>query len=175
MKNNITFIWIPSHTGIKGNEDADSAAKEATDINEITNIRTTPNDIKLQIEKATKEKWNEEWSSTTEENKLRKFKTTTERWTTTGTRREQVALSRIRIGHTLITHKHLFTKTDPDYCTTCNSQSTIEHIICNCIKYTQIRQKYIIPNTIKEALKNSISSNTNLIKYLKETKLLQQI
>ena len=31
-KKDIVFCWVPSHTGIKGNEKADSAAKSALDL-----------------------------------------------------------------------------------------------------------------------------------------------
>ena len=44
-KQDIVFCWVPSHTGIKGNEKADSAAKSALDLPR-TKVGVPYNDFK---------------------------------------------------------------------------------------------------------------------------------
>ena len=38
MRKDVIFCWIPSHIGIRGNEEADKAAKEALNYRELPKI-----------------------------------------------------------------------------------------------------------------------------------------
>ena len=72
---NLTFCWIPSHIGIKGNERADSLAKEA--LNAQTQKGRTPKlpylDFRPKIKEHIHSLWREEWKTETE-NKLFKIR-----------------------------------------------------------------------------------------------------
>ena len=81
------------------------------------------------------------------------------------TRKEQVLMTRLRIGHTMITHRHLLDKTAAPQCESCSKPITVEHILCECKKYQHIRKSYISEN-IKDTLNNH---TCNVTQYLRET------
>ena len=59
---NIIFCWIPSHIGIKGNEEADEAAKEALLLNEALKTIVAL-DLGNKINNLLQEVWQREWES----------------------------------------------------------------------------------------------------------------
>lgn len=74
---NITMIWIPSHIGLKGNEEADSLAKEALK-SEINNeVKIPSSDYKQYINELTCSIWEQRWKEEKEKsppNKLSEIK-----------------------------------------------------------------------------------------------------
>ena len=91
----IHLCWIPSHIGIRGNE----AAKDSPD-RDITVSQVTYTDLKSHINRFISSKWQERWSSC-RDNKLFQIKTTLGEWPPgfRKSRKEEVVLSRLRIGH----------------------------------------------------------------------------
>merc|ERR1711942_389700 len=82
-------------------------------------------------------------------------------------------LTRLRIGHSNITHSHLLKGDEPPYCIPCQEPYTIKHILSNCLDLKQIRQKLY-----KETKLSNIFLPTNItkiFKYLKETKIYNKI
>ena len=113
----IFFCWIPSHIGIRGNEAADVAAKESLDFNIIAS-QVPYTDLKPYINSFIANKWQERWSSCPD-NKLFKIKPTLSVWPSgfRNSRKEEVVLSRLRIGHTYFTHSYILRQEDPPECT----------------------------------------------------------
>ena len=103
----IHLCWIPSHIGIRGNEAADMAAKESLNQG-ITASQVPYTDLKCQINHFILHKWQERWSSCPD-NKLFKIKPTLGVWPSgfRNSRKEEVVLSRLRIGHTYFTHSYI--------------------------------------------------------------------
>ncbi|VVC33472.1 Hypothetical protein CINCED_3A009096 [Cinara cedri] len=64
---------------------------------------------------------------------------------------------------------------DPPICETCGVECTVEHIIIDCLKYADSRSKYSIPYQLSEALQSDLQSNTNIVNFLKDTKLYNLI
>ena len=54
-------------------------------------------------------------------------------------RRKEVLLARLRLGHTRITHAHLFTSDPPPLCSNCRIPLTVEHILIQCPDYNSKR------------------------------------
>lgn len=62
-------------------------------------------------------------------------------------RKDDVILTRMRIGHSKITHKHLLEKREWPKCQRCNQALTIKHIIVDCIGFATERKKTAFQQT----------------------------
>ena len=115
----IYLCWIPSHIGIRGNEAVGMAAKESLNL-DITASEVPYTDLKCHINHFISNKWQERWSSCPD-NKLFKIKPTLGVWPPRfrNSRKEEVVLSRLRIGHTYFSHSYILCKEDPPECTAC--------------------------------------------------------
>lgn len=66
--------------------------------------------------------------------------------------KDWVILNRIQIGHTWATHKHLMTNKEAQICETCNMPITINYVLTESRKYTDLGLKLHIPDHLPEAL-----------------------
>ena len=98
----VELCWIPSHTGIAGNEAADKAAKTAT-AKHHEGILLPYSDWYPSLKEKKLERWKIAWQIRNE--KLKTIKNTPGAWRRLNcTRREEVIVNRLRSGHTWITH-----------------------------------------------------------------------
>ncbi|KAF0740817.1 RNase H domain-containing protein, partial [Aphis craccivora] len=67
-------------------------------------------------------------------------------------RRERIAINRLRIGHTRLTHKFLITKEEPPQCPSCGVILTVEHLITECFEYEEETKIHNISSNIDEVL-----------------------
>ena len=100
----IIICWTLSPIGVRGNKRADSAAKSALDLTPDKS-RIPYTDLKPTINKFLHTKWQQQWSNNIR-NKLFQIQPTFGEWTPASKkpRSEQVVISRLRIGHTRLTH-----------------------------------------------------------------------
>ena len=171
----IVFSWIPSHIGIEGNELADSLAKEALEL-EIDN-RIKPklpfSDFRPKVNELALSRWKSEWNQE-KENKLYKIKPNLKPRTSPHlSRKEDVVLTRLKIGHTKITHKHLFLREEAPICEACNLPLTVEHILIKCIDLNDVRMRFYRYTNMK-ALFND-GEPRKIFGFLKEIGLYGQI
>ena len=175
----INFCWVPSHVGIAGNEFADAAAKEAA--NEIPeDITLPPSDYRPVIKRAIKDKWQRMWEQVGNTNKLRGIKTTVEEWNSSKqvNRRTEVVMTRLRIGHTNITHKHLMTMPQEPLptCERCGAHLSVKHIMKECPRTNRLRERYFGNKSLKEIIgEEKETSTTKVMKFLNEIELLNRI
>ena len=152
----ITFLWVPSHCGIAGNELADTLAKEGAMRADPSGVPLSIGDVchKLRTKFNTylQNKWNQTHSP-----HLYAIKQNLTSWTTCNqpNRIREVTLARLRCGHTRFTHCHLFERTDPPICQTCNTRITVEHILIGCTALRNER-KHINNHLTKYRLRNDL-------------------
>ncbi|GFT08775.1 RNase H domain-containing protein [Trichonephila clavipes] len=124
----IVFCWIPSPVGIIGNEQADSAARSATT---QLPLAIPLSDMKRAILHHILTTWQESWSQQLH-NKLHSVKPVIGAWPVIPMRRADVKLTRLRIGHTRFTHRHLLLGEDAPECPSCKISYTVRHILIDC-------------------------------------------
>ena len=87
-----------------------------------------------------KKKWQQHW----DKNIHNKLKPILGEWRPAfrKLKREQVAITRLRIGHTILTHSFLLRqKQQPQY-STCQSPCSIKHILLECKAFNSTRKRY---------------------------------
>ena len=174
----VIFTWIPSHFGINGNKIADSIAKLAY-LLPVTDppIPTFHKDLKSQICQASKALWNERLK-TSKITKLHQIRANIFKKPIMNleTRRDQVTLTRLRIGHANLTHSYLITKNELALCDCCEDPVSIsvKHILTECNKYTDKRNQHKIGTTLKRMLIDPNLFNS-VLDYLQEIQLRRLI
>ena len=102
----IEFCWIPGHVGIKGNEQADQTARRI--INHPVHDTKIPfSDFKPSISSYVNKRFQTKWDYCST-NKLHEINDTflPSLKVYSNSRKEDVILTRLRIGHSRLTHKH---------------------------------------------------------------------
>ena len=115
-------------------------------------------------------RWQQEWNlAGVGGNKLYGVKPLLSVKETYPTRRGDVVLTRMRIGHTHLTHGYLMSKDHPPMCDLCNVQLSISHIFSVCHKYITR-----LPLLDLQALFN-IRNADNMLTFLKNEGLISKI
>ena len=145
----LTMAWLPSHIGIHGNELADIAAKEALDLDRITTKQLHHSDFKRKMRGHVQTLWEERWALQTQ-NKLHEIMPKLQpRKQDLLPRKDSVVFTRLKIGHTSLTHKFLLLREEKPFCVSCDCDYTVKHILLDCVELSYIRKKYYKYNTIK--------------------------
>ena len=165
LEKSIVFCWIPSHINITGNECADKAAKQSLLLQE-SSLKLPYTDFKSNIHSYIFSKWQSSWNNASF-NKLREIKPTLGEWPQGNrpVRREEVVLSRCRIGHTRLTHSYLLKKEDQPECIACQAPLTIKHILIDCVDFAPIRSLYFNVQSLKDLFQTV--SVDNILSFLK--------
>jgi ribonuclease HI len=166
----LIFCWAPSHIGIRGNELADHAAKDALFL-PIANEKIPSSDLRPAITRLLLEQWQAEWNALVN-NKLHNIIPTISKSfaiNTVPNRRDQSILCRLRIGHTLFTHSYLLTDDEPPWCIPCHVPLTVEHILLQCHDFTLIRKQYYTAQSLYDLFHNI--KPARILGYLKAIRL----
>jgi len=163
----VAFLWIPSHKGIPGNEKADQAAKQACLLPPCT-TRLIRQDASNYLNKAIDNIWSRHWNKVMD-NKLKEIKYDTGTWSSSNrnSRKEEVTICRLRIGHTRATHGHLIDRTDPPQCPGCGGPVTVKHHLTECPATAHLRDGW--PTNIHEILGDNNKTLDTCINFIKIT------
>ena len=172
----ISFLWIPSHIGIKGNEQADSLAKNGLLLNQPNDIKLPHSDFKTMIKPYIRNRWQTIWDEQVDKNlKLKEIQPLVDNWKPImrKSRREEIILARLRIGHTHFTHSFIRKREPPPECVTCGCQYTVEHILLECEDYFDLRRNYINATSMKDLFENTTPDN--IIEFVKKAELYKML
>ena len=175
----IEICWIPAHVGICGNEKADLAAKSAQNSPKY-DVKLPANDYINTIKLNLKTQWQNGWNNEPDTNKLKQIKPSVHLWDSSlqNERKTEVILTRLRIGHTKLTHGFLMKTPHGEIpvCRTCNSFLTVKHILCECKLYDRVRSLCFGRKSLKEILGNSDTfSISSVLTFLRNSGLIDKI
>jgi len=104
----IAPVWVPSHIGLVGNENADEAAKVASKFPLTLTANNNSNDITNFLKKELQDKQTNTLSSTSYwYQQIAKSSTTNSRYKNSPlSRRQQIIINRLRLEHTNLTNAH---------------------------------------------------------------------
>jgi len=139
----VVFMWVPSHIGIVGNEMADEAAKAALDIPHGQNMKIPFSDFKCRtiqwVGQEWKIKWDEEVGNKLFEIKPDLFEKLP---SVVLNRKEETLLSRIRLGHTHVTHGFILRREERPWCIGCDQPFTVRHVFFECWDLFHVRMRF---------------------------------
>ena len=150
----VIFTWIPSHIGIHGNTVVDREAKNALD-DHVSNCSIPYTDIKPFIVKYILKRWQDRWDQQIH-NKLHEMHSLVGKTPCSygQNRKEQVVLTRCRIGHSRLTHSYLLNTEERPECIPCNSNFLLKHVLIDCVDVADVRQTFYNANSLSNLFTN---------------------
>lgn len=178
----VVIQWIPSHTGILGNERADTAAKLSLNRQTVLPFGLTLGDVILACKNLILEDWNRKYKIISEDKGINHFKilssVSDKPWfyQMPFNTIDVIRLSRVRSLHTATKERlHSWGLIASSLCDSCNIVEDLPHILFDCTKYNSIRNKYpvLINNTdiIEIAKTKSYNQYKQITNYLEEIKI----
>ncbi|XP_018007020.1 uncharacterized protein LOC108664837 [Hyalella azteca] len=152
----VSVCWVPGHVGVRGNERADEATIEAASSDQAIHSEQVPCRDHYPIKASIRHIWQEQWLNVRSKNRTT-IKDCVQELSSSyqKSRKMEVALCRLRIGHTRLTHSYLIERRPMPYCNDCLVPLTVWHIMAECPSHRDKRQNYY-PNS------TALSSNEML-------------
>ena len=173
----IKFCWIPSHIGIQGNEKADQFAKAGLRLrNEPNHYKIPYTDYIPKVKTYIRNLWQNRWDH--KHNRVRPIKlhniipSIKPFYIYNVSRKDEVIIHRLRIGHTRLTHKYLME--DPlkrvppcNYCY--GPDISVHHIMIECPHFDLIRSRYYRATDLKDLFERF--SLKHILEFIKQSGL----
>lgn len=127
----VSFMWIPGHTEIEGNEKADGLAKQAAQTAADSDLLLHINDHKMKIKNLIMDIWQNEFNNN--DLFLKHIVSTVKAKSCTRLdRHDDVIITRLRIGHSRLTHGHHLVGRRRPQCESCSNVLDVKHILVDC-------------------------------------------
>ena len=134
-------------------------------------------DFRPKINSYVLEKWKKEWKEEWElkkRNKLYKIKPKLQpREPLRLTRKDCVVFTRLKIGHSHLTHSYILKTKQVPQCEVCKKDFSVEHILTECTKYKNTRKKHYLCTRMKEIF--DVVEPHRVLNFIKEIGLFGQI
>jgi len=139
----VVLCWIPSHVGIIGNELADAAAIRSANAHCTRRLSLPARDFYRNISVYLHNKWQSSWDAVLGD-KLKVLKPRLGAWQSCSrrSRREEVILCRLRLGHTYFTHRYLLCSEERPVCPRCGDNLSVAHIFSTCCHLRAERRRF---------------------------------
>ena len=167
VNENTTICWVPGHCQIKGNEEADRLAASGRANSRKLFVDVPGPDIRRLVRESSFNSFALTWIG--EQGHIQKVKEYPGKWTDRCCQKEQRVLSRLRVGHTRVTHMHYLKRTAEPFCVACDTRLDVEHILVNCIEYDHLREVHNIQGSLREILSNDPVREKQLLHFLNYT------
>jgi hypothetical protein len=170
----LPFIYSPSHIGIRGNDEADTLAKmAAADVDSPLAVYNLMADFTGYIKSKIWEKWQTAWNQV--DNHLHTIQPIVrKKILLPNDRKSQVVISRLRSGHTSLTHSWLLDKKTRPTCSFCQREAaTVPHLLRDCPALVEQRGRYKLDTN--ETYTKVFNDWPTLRNYLKEINCLSKI
>ena len=165
------MVWVPSHVGVRGNEAADQAVKAAALEVPAESAKIPASDLGAVAREHIFSLWSQSWEQEPSTNKLKEIKPNIGLWSSSfqRSRKYEVSLTRLRIGHCHGTHGFLLSGEGiAPPCSRCGGRRTVKHVLTECADSAAERRRLFGGNP---SLTNLIGENPNVecevvLKYL---------
>jgi hypothetical protein len=165
-------MWLPSHVGLAGNVAVDAAAKAALNL-PIAVFYIPYSDFKPLINSCVAAKWQQSWDAEV----CNKLHGVQPRIGSARayclSRRDEVIIHRLRIGHTHLTHSYLLKGESQPMCIACQAPLTVQHILIDCVDFALSRAKYFNATTLHDIFENV--NTGDVIGFIKEKGLHRKL
>ena len=117
----------------------------------------------------------QEWWNLCQDVKIWEVKPLLGEWSSSyrTSRREEIILSRLRIGHSYVTHSHLLRGEPPPLCEHCGKPLTIKHILIECTFFISLRTNYYNVSCLRDLF--ALTDPTKIFQYLKCINMFHKI
>ena len=181
-RKSFSLIWVPGHSHIRGNEQADMLARSAAELEGAWNLRRDLQSCLSVAKSSVKILWQRQWDNL----HLPTIKPILGEWASScrPTRRQEVVLARLRMDCTLPTHMLPYiANVFPPVCTACQVTLSVEHILLECVRYRESRRSLAaycrsrgLPLTQATLLGDEHPDVIDrLMLFLTETKLIEEL
>ncbi|GFO28184.1 ribonuclease hi [Plakobranchus ocellatus] len=131
----ISFVWIPAHVGIQGNENVDKLAKAALNKALYSEKLICWSDLKPKVNAYIHTVWQENWDTEGANTLYEVLPNLGEDLHKRGEgagRNRETAMCKLRVGHTWLTQSYLLKNEEQPFCYACDSLYTVRHILIEC-------------------------------------------